>query len=257
LADGVDDADKGFRKKIAKNLVERLFVPGAANVPDLTQKDAKIFYTNCIYDAMDQNLNEYCSLFTDEELLEFEFFQDVSKYYSTGYGFDLSWKISCDLLADIIDSMEGVAQRDPKYALEVANLRFAHAETILPLLSYLELFKDEKNIFLNAKEAKTQRKLRTVNMTPFSGNVLFAFYECPPDDQPQFKVKLIVNERETPIPACQNDKNNKEDLYCPFERFSTLFHEATSNSCNFEQLCASLTPGNQDANLSDQQQAIV
>jgi len=233
-----------FRKQLAMALSKKIFPDDALDSSGLpfafTHKDAKTIWVECVYDIIFYDKSsEWCSFFSEEDAITFNYFKDLKKHFSCGRGLDLSWQMSCDLLANIFDSMEEKVNG----GLEAARLQFAHAETILPIVAYLNIFSDDIDI-VNNPEAVTKRNWNTTVISPFGANFQFVLYECPQED---FKVKFLLNEKEYVIPGC-------ETMYCPLEKLLGLFPDVTANVCPFSQLC-SVPP--QDSPLPPQDNSIV
>lgn len=78
-------------------------------------------------------------------MLQLEWADDVELHILKGYGAPINYRMAQALLEDILDSMEG-AIADRRGGLskvpELGRLRFAHAETIMPLLCTLGLFQE-------------------------------------------------------------------------------------------------------------------
>merc|ERR1711879_470758 len=93
------------------------------------------------------------------------------------------------------------------------KFRFAHAETIMPLVSILGLYKDSTPLMADwTEEQQENRQWKTSIISPFAANVQFILYECSGD----FMVKVLVNEVEQVLPGCT-------DIYCGFEEIVAHF----------------------------------
>jgi hypothetical protein len=55
-----------------------------------------------------------------------------------GYAYDINYKITSQLITELIDNMVGRMEgTDKKYLYQSAKFRFAHAETVIPLVTAL------------------------------------------------------------------------------------------------------------------------
>jgi hypothetical protein len=195
-------------KQSIRNFLERIFTIDLVNQLDAgTQIEmARTFYHLCQLDAnldKDNAKQRFCSLFAQiDEIEPFNWEEDAKNYFIRGpAGVDngISQAIACLLLADFIATTDLASK-----ALDtapIANLRFAHAETIMPFLVHLGLYrKDSIDDLLRRKE---QRTFRTSVMSPMAANVQWVLYECP--DQ-QYRVRMRHNEQDIafPIPECNN-----------------------------------------------------
>jgi hypothetical protein len=84
-----------------------------------------------------------CSLFTDDDARMLELSDDIDIFFEKGPGREISYRIASPLLADMLTSMLGVIH---KTSNTILNARFAHAETLLPLMELLKLFPDELSL---------------------------------------------------------------------------------------------------------------
>jgi len=171
-----------------------------------------------------------CTLFVEKEVEQLEWVADLVHYYKLGYGQKINSEMSCILLQNIISSM-----LDFKHNKQiVSNLRFAHAETLVPLLTHLGLFRDEEGTMQdphNPDFIPTTRKWRSSHISSYGANILFVLYECSKlREPPDLLIKILVNEKEVPIPNCSNG------IYCPFDEFVKLYSD-TLHNCSFDLIC--------------------
>jgi multiple inositol-polyphosphate phosphatase/2,3-bisphosphoglycerate 3-phosphatase len=72
-----------------------------------------------------------------------ELSDDIDIFFEKGPGREISYRIASPLLADMLTSMLAIVHNTSN---TVINARFAHAETLLPLVALLELFPDELSL---------------------------------------------------------------------------------------------------------------
>lgn len=186
----------------------------------------KHLYSLCIFDYnLFGNENKWCSLFDEEDAKIFEYVQDLLTYYQRGYGNDLNYKISCPLLYDFFESFDlALANK------QSADLRFAHAETLIPFISLLGLFKDEKPIHSNMTiEEIEKRHWRISKISPFAANIIAFLYECnDPNRNEKYLIKFFHNEKEIKIPRCK-------DSLCGLNEIKKIFENDLK--CDFSHTC--------------------
>ena len=117
-------------------------------------------------------------------------------YYQKGYGLALNYHMACPLLSELITVIKEKVSGDPARAMEVAKLRFAHAETIIPLIAILGLFNESNHdmkgdptkvnhtlplCFSEIQEEMEARTWRTSLFASFAGNVAMILYKCGED----------------------------------------------------------------------------
>ncbi|CEG41608.1 RxLR-like protein [Plasmopara halstedii] len=224
-------------EQMQKNLIKFQKV---ANFADATQKDMEAAYAGCAFDVAVQDVyDHWCSFFDDEMLLSMDYFQDLKHFYRKSHGHALSYEIATPLLQDIFRSMK-------KRVLANSGIegyfRFAHAETILPLasllnVSYFDRHTSDREGHFRADtplNLALQRKFKSSTLAPFAANIGFVLYECANHDEEAkdtaFKVKTLLNEREVLFNECEGQ------ALCPFDVLETIFYRWLYEF-NFQEQC--------------------
>eukprot|EP01089_Gocevia_fonbrunei_P012891 TRINITY_DN3162_c0_g1_i1.p1 TRINITY_DN3162_c0_g1~~TRINITY_DN3162_c0_g1_i1.p1 ORF type:complete len:509 (+),score=64.66 TRINITY_DN3162_c0_g1_i1:190-1716(+) len=186
--------------------------------------------------------NNFCQIFqsllnetTNETnyIDDLNYIEDLNSYYIKGYGYELSWNISCLLLTNIVTSIDNALTypntSDPNYNLK-ANLGFGHAETVLPLLAMLGLYKDPFILTANTSTEQIRSRLwKDSNLATFASNVAINLYTSSSAGSEPL-IKVLHNEKEMILPKCDNK------LYCPLSKFKSIYSQWI-NQCNFNQMC--------------------
>lgn len=108
-------------------------------------------YMACAFEVVfHNNDSHWCAMFDEEDLKEAEYGEDLDSYWTKctapnlqlklillAYGNELNYNISCILLNEILDIMNGKASGESELSLQTSKFRFAHAETIIPLATVL------------------------------------------------------------------------------------------------------------------------
>ncbi|KAJ8578231.1 hypothetical protein ON010_g971 [Phytophthora cinnamomi] len=199
-----------------------------AGFAEATQKDMEAAYAGCAFDVAVMNeFDHWCSLFDDEMLLSMDYFQDLKHFYRKSHGNALSYEIAAPLLQDIFRTMK---QRvDGKSDIE-GYFRFAHAETILPLasllnVSYFDRHASDREGHFRADtplDLALKRKFKSSELAPFAANIGFVLYKCAADKaedelKSAFKVKTLLNECEVDFDECKGQE------LCPFDVLENVF----------------------------------
>lgn len=195
----------------------------------LTQQDLEAAYAGCAFDVATRGVvDEWCSLFDAEMILSMDYFHDLKHFYKKSHGHALAFEIAAPLLQDVFRSME---ERiiDGKSQVE-GHFRFAHAETILPLvsllnLSYFDLHASGREGHFLADtplEVAKRRKFQASKLAPFAANIGFVLYECDEESdheatEKSFKVMTLLNERQVSFRECGDQP------LCPFSQLETIF----------------------------------
>ncbi|MGL5983489.1 MAG: histidine-type phosphatase [Cetobacterium sp.] len=133
------------------------------------------------------------ALFSKEQLKWYEEVDNLYDFYEKGPGKsneDISTKIALPLLKDfILTSEEAIQNKNIS-----ANLRFAHAETMIPFISLLEING------MSVKQNKVEEVYKTWlgrDVSGMSTNVQWLFYKNSEDET---IVKILHNEKEATLP---------------------------------------------------------
>lgn len=237
---------KEFKKK-RKPALKGLLFPVYAEVSaslvkrynlNFTKDDVALLWFLCRQEAaLLDKTDQACGLFTQMEVELLEWVDDLVLHYLKGYGESINYRMGVPLLQNIVQSMEQaiLMKNDPNIpaAVAKAQLRFAHAETIIPFSCLLGLFLSASDIERIQREQPLEpppkppqeRRWRGSTVAPFAGNNMLVLYKCPvqgvstgkvmapeePSDS--FFVQILHNEKPVSIPACNGT------YFCPFEDF--------------------------------------
>jgi hypothetical protein len=232
---------KYFNNRHFPRIAQRL---SKQNNVTLSAKQTQSLIEFCAFaislENLDETSSEICSLFTQKDFNIYQLSSDMWTFYTNGYGHALNWKIMCSFITGLTDAMQvrirnhihdsrknDSVPKDPSLFL-----RFAHAETVLPLLSFLDY---RKGLFIRPKMSLNlldKRRWVSSKMSPFSANVILELIHCNPFESRWF-VRLRVNEIYTPIPKCS--RNSNLPFVCDFKEFLSLFRKYVG--CNFDEKC--------------------
>jgi multiple inositol-polyphosphate phosphatase/2,3-bisphosphoglycerate 3-phosphatase len=184
-------------------------------------------YALCQQDYnLDRQTSEqrFCSLLP-EKLKEAESEKtNIKSYFKMGPATDNG--MACAVLEPMFGRMEASTQSKP---VSIANMAFAHAETVVPVSDFFELFSPDLDEWKASKAG------------PMGANVQLITYECVEREIKTFKVKLLYNEKERyfSTPACKNS------VYCDWEAVHAYYqkrkHDLGMKSCSeadWNQRCA-------------------
>ncbi|OCG07111.1 hypothetical protein A9G13_09015 [Gilliamella sp. wkB178] len=138
--------------------------------------------------------------FSTKEQIWFDTVVGVKNYLQIGPAFDnngIQIKIAAPLLWNMIHTADA-ALADQKID---ANLRFAHAETISPLATLLEI-EGTRNVTDNLSEYPSV--WHADKIIPMGANIQWIFYRSREANQPVL-VKVLLNEQEVKIPVATNN----------------------------------------------------
>eukprot|EP00005_Dracoamoeba_jomungandri_P009468 CAMPEP_0174264182 /NCGR_PEP_ID=MMETSP0439-20130205/21601_1 /TAXON_ID=0 /ORGANISM="Stereomyxa ramosa, Strain Chinc5" /LENGTH=511 /DNA_ID=CAMNT_0015349935 /DNA_START=69 /DNA_END=1604 /DNA_ORIENTATION=- len=228
----IDDVDSNDDSTVEKRLYQNMVYPeirnnfAAAMGVDLTLwniSDADIagIWEACLAEFTVFNISDkFCVLIDNATLLDyFNYIKDLDYYWTRAYGYEINYLQASHLLQTLVNGIDQViAKGGHDNNDEKAKLMFAHAETVLPFQSILGIFKDKEPLLHNSSKLfKQNRQFRATKLVPYAANVQLVLYNCSGGET--FKVKLLVNEKETLIPGCE------ENLFCDWESFKNIYQE--------------------------------
>ena len=110
-----------------------------------------------------------------------------------------------------------------------AVLYFGHAETLIPLLSLLGLFRSQTDLTAANFTSQRRRLFRTSSFCPYSANLLLVLYSCG-ESHPQHRLQLLLNEKPIPFPPCHAATS------CPYPEVH-VYHATTLLEETFHAVC--------------------
>ncbi len=202
---GIDQLEKQVNAvAIRRNLISRLFTPAFERTVNAKQADK---FTGDIYGFVSimyslaneikqagftpEQLN-FSSVFTCDELASLGKLDAADDYLKKGPGANvngLQVRIAAPLLVDFIQSTDEFM----KTGQPAANLRFAHAETILPYAALLSISSADK---VTPDLNYLDKTWQAGRVGCLSSNIQWVFYKNKGGD---YLVKVLLNEREARI----------------------------------------------------------
>jgi len=193
--------------------------------------------TACAFEIAVYNISDgWCALFSQEDILTFEYASDLSNYWIKSYGSGIGYKIGAKVLQEVVKTMDSIVSQQE--LTQKAYLRFAHAETIMPLSAVLGFYKDNYTLTADLTQEQINNRIWTTSkVSPFASNMAFVLYQCGNNE---YRVKITLNEVEFTFPGC-------DEIYCPYDKFKSIY--ANALSFNFTAECA--ISNNNNNNNSD------
>lgn len=245
---------KGFNQTDISKIFEKMFgrEPHVASARErwlsLRARSTEILdsvYALCQTQAsVSHTASQWCSLFTADNLKtisRLEYCEDLSSFYQKGSV--QPHELACPLMLDLHDTIEMVVNESYRgsHGLQdryAAALRFAHAETLMPLLVLLEPFNGSSLSPPTAQnyDRSGRRTWRTQKLFPMAANLQMILYQC--SSAPKYRVKTLVNEGEVTLNACQGE------LFCDWTTVKAMLQNTscTAESFNGKELCEGTRP---------------
>ncbi|XP_076835097.1 multiple inositol polyphosphate phosphatase 1a isoform X2 [Brachyhypopomus gauderio] len=139
-----------------------------------------------------------------------EYSGDLKQYWKRGFGYDINSKASCILFHDLFSRLNTVASQTRRGlpVAELVTVQVGHAETLLPLLTLLGLFKDSAPLTSSNFAAQHNRVFRTGQIVPYAANLLVVLYNCSEG----LRLQVRLNEHPLTLPGLGDPSPLFEDV---------------------------------------------
>jgi multiple inositol-polyphosphate phosphatase/2,3-bisphosphoglycerate 3-phosphatase len=161
---------------------------------------------------------DWCSLVNQTFLDRLEYSDELETFYQQGPGYKINY--------DIYAYMKNFSTGDTTI---IGNLRFAHAETTLPLMTLLG-YGDRTPLLASwSDEQIDSRGFRSSHLGPTASNIDFRLYRSKLDQK--FYVSVWIQEVAAPLPGCDGA------LYCELSKVEEIWG-CYINEYNYDAACA-------------------
>ncbi|XP_066506280.1 multiple inositol polyphosphate phosphatase 1a [Hoplias malabaricus] len=194
----------------------------------ITQESVETAFFLCAYEFTILGLNTpWCRLFDKADAEVMDYAADLEQYWEKSYGHEINSLASCILFHDLFNRLEVAANQilAGVPVSEQVTVQIGHAETLLPLLTLLDLFKDKTILTSTNFASQRDRDFCCGEIMPYLGNLLVALYDCPDG----LKLQVRVNEKLVTLPGFSDLSPLYEDVK---ERYRMLL-----TGCDQENVC--------------------
>lgn len=213
------------------------FVSGLYGYSCGTQVDSQLEYS------------KICSSINEGNGIALSYVSDLAEYIEKGpvNSYPIVTDMSCLLLdtmrSDIMKA--GTSLNVPLNSMS-AHLRFAHAETVIPVLSALGLLTEDPFLYVTGGDY-TQREFNLHYQSPMATNVMLAVYDCKDESslavsktRNKYFVQILHNEIVQPFPGCAGQDGADREL-CPIDTALQLLAAKSCSADEFRTMCGGLT----------------
>ncbi|XP_068455346.1 multiple inositol polyphosphate phosphatase 1b [Clinocottus analis] len=217
-------------ENVRKRTAERLGLHPQLLTPDLVE--AAFFL--CSYELSIKSLHSsWCFLFDEDDAKVLEYQSDLKQYWKRFHGHAISALSSCPLFHHVFRTLDraGRPRRSSDAPPEPASILVGHAETLLPLLSLLGLYRDETPPTADNYQSQHSRSFRSGLIVPYAANLLFVLYDCERGP----RLQLLVNESPVRFPGLTED--------APLYRDVRAAYRHLLDGCDFQKECEGSSGG--------------
>ncbi|KAG1971917.1 multiple inositol polyphosphate phosphatase 1a [Pimephales promelas] len=211
-------------KRVMEKMADRLKVPYTSVTDDSMQ--AAFFL--CSYEFTILKVNSpWCQLFDEVDAQVMEYAGDLKQYWKRSYGHDINSKSSCILFHDLFYRLDQVVTNinSGVTVSEAVTVQVGHAETLIPLLTLLDLFKDDVPLKSTNFATQQNRIFRSGRIVPYAANLLVVLYKCPGG----IRIGVRLNEKSLTLPGLTDPVPVYEDVK---KHYSALL-----GGCDQETVC--------------------
>lgn len=211
-------------RAVRTRVSERLGLDPDLLTPDLVE--AAFFL--CSYELAIKSLHSpWCQLFTLQDAQVLEYKCDLKQYWKRTHGHSINGLSSCPLFHHIFRTLDraGRPRRATDAPPEPASILIGHAETLLPLISLLGLYKDKTPPTAANYQSQHDRVFRSSSIVPYASNILFVLFDCPRGP----RLQLLMNESPVRFPGLSQD--------LPLYRDVRATYRHLLDGCDFYREC--------------------
>ncbi|XP_060788842.1 multiple inositol polyphosphate phosphatase 1-like [Neoarius graeffei] len=211
-------------KRAQEKLADRLQLPYSNVTADFVET---VFYL-CAYEFTILSVNSpWCWLLDEADGQVLEYAGDLKQFWKRGFGHDINRKSSCVLFHDLFKRLDTVASqiKSGGHVSEVVMVQVGHAETLLPLLTLLDLFKDSVPLNSSNFASHRGRVFRTGLIVPYAANLLMALFDCPDG----LRLQARLNEQPLTLPGLDDLSPLYQDVRKRYEKLL--------QGCNQDAVC--------------------
>ncbi|KAF2154966.1 multiple inositol polyphosphate phosphatase [Myriangium duriaei CBS 260.36] len=179
----------------------------------------------------------WCDVFREQEILDYEYQQDLRYYYGTGPGALKNDSVQLPLLQGIVDLLKtgpGVKAKTSNGSVTLPPLvmAFSQDNQINELVSITGIFDQQRP--LSATSRNDSRIYISSNITPMRGTIAFERLNCGSN----INVRIRLNDAVFPVPSCTSGPGKS----CPLSQYQQLVDSKWKTGGSFGSVC-NLTAG--------------
>ncbi|KAM4524564.1 multiple inositol polyphosphate phosphatase 1-like isoform 1-T1 [Odontesthes bonariensis] len=210
---------------VRRRMAESLGLPLQRLTPELVE--AAFFL--CSYELSIKSIHSpWCFLFDESDAKVLEYKSDLKQFWKRSHGHVISSLSSCPLFHHIFRTLDkaGRPRRSTEASPEPASVLVGHAETLLPLLSLLGLYKDQTPPTASNYHSQHGRSFRSGRIVPYAANLLFVLYDC----QRGPRLQMLLNEAPLRFPGLPTEDT-------PLYRDVRAAYRHLLDGCDFQREC--------------------
>jgi hypothetical protein len=211
---------------------------------EFTKDDVSIIPYLCGFESqITGQKSPWCSIFSEQEILQYEYAQDLRYWYGTGLGTDIEKYLMLPVLSGVVkhfvDGPDAVYKDgNGTFTPPKVMVGFSNDGQINQLLAMIGVFDAQRQ--LPATRIATDRLFRSSNLVRMRGTVAFERLSCAapgpgygqtPRSLSYMRIRL--NDVVYPVVGCQNGPGSS----CPLAQYQKLVQKKMGEAGDFRKLC--------------------
>ncbi|KAM0424308.1 hypothetical protein ACHAPT_010454 [Fusarium lateritium] len=242
-----DDSDKqqaAWRSTWLPSFKERLsqYIDGDLELDDSHWND---FPYICGFESqITGRLSPFCNTFTQKELEQYEYQQDLRYYYGVGPAAKVASKMMVPFLNSLVQrfvegpNAEGVDFDGRSFKLPKILMSFLNDGQLNELAVATGVFDKQKPLPLD--RIPKDRLWRSSNISPMRGTIAFERLSCKvryntrkPTNKNDTFIRVRINDAVYPVPSCQDGPGKS----CSVKKYATYLEKRLKKDGNFAKIC--------------------
>lgn len=188
---------------------------------DLTIDEAIQFMDLCPFETVARpnvtSLSPFCGLFTLEEWRNYDYYQSLDKYYGHGMGNPLAPTLGVGFVNELIARLTNTSVEDEtstNHTLDSSSATFpldaklyadfSHDNDMEAIFAAMGLYNATGSLpFTSAQDAEHLHGFSAAWTVPFAARMYVEKMRCDAEDEEY--IRVLVNNRVVPLPACSAD----------------------------------------------------
>lgn len=172
---------------------------------NLTVSDAYILFNWCAFEINIKGYSYMCDIFTQEELINYAYYDDLTSYYQDGPGYDMIYDVGSNLFNASVKLLKQSDELDLK-----AWISFTHDTDIVNLMTTIGLFDNGKKLdpsYVPFRDLVYHKSWQT----PQGARLYTQKYQCSNESY----VRYVLNDVVIPLETCSSGPG----FSCPVDDF--------------------------------------
>lgn len=211
---------------------------------NFTQQEVTIIPYLCGFETqITGKRSPFCDIFTENEILQYEYAQDLRYWYGAGLGTDiekLQMLPALDMLVRrFIDGPNATYHlSDSTFQAPNVMASFSNDGQITQIIAASGVFDNEPP--LPGNRILRDRKFRASRLTPMRGTIAFERLVCSAPTSPRSTpyIRVVLNDVVYPVANC----NSGPGASCPLAQYQKIIKSKLAKAGNFTSFCNTTNP---------------